>query len=63
MDIGSKLKELRKSKKIKIRELIALLGISRSQYFKKENNIHKTTLEELTQLKNFYGVDGNYFFN
>lgn len=63
MDIGSRVKELRRSKKIKIKELLAVLEISRSHYFKKEKNIHPFYPKEIAKLIDFYGVDGNYFFD
>jgi len=54
--IGKNLASLRKSKKLKQRELAELLGIERSNYAYYESGGHKIPLDILVKLADYYGV-------
>ena len=55
-DIGEKLKELRKSRKLSIRKVSEASGFSISFLSKLENGKSSITIKNLIKLLNFYGV-------
>ena len=60
--IGKRLKLIRQNKKKKVLEVAGVLGLSKSQYLKKESGKHKVTADEIQKLIIFYGVYANYFY-
>lgn len=60
--IGERLRFIRRENKVRILEVASLLGISKTQYLKKERDEHKITAEEIQKLVDFYGVSASYFF-
>ena len=61
INVGSKLKILRKQKKITQQELADKLSISRASVSNWEIGRRKPNLHELATICDFYGVDLSYF--
>ena len=60
VDVGSRLKELRKSKHLTLRQVAESTNISRSNLSEVENNEHGINATNLNTLANFYGVTTDY---
>lgn len=61
MDLGTKIKELRKSRHLKQDDLAEVLGITRGQISNLEHNRRGLSLEQLNKLCNYFKVDMEYF--
>jgi transcriptional regulator with XRE-family HTH domain len=55
--LGEYLKKMRKEKKLTLKELSKLSGVSYSQISKIESNIHKPTVDTLVRLSNALSID------
>ena len=61
MDLGTKIKELRKSRHLRQDDLAEVLSLSRGQISNLEHNRRSLNLEQLQKLCNFFKVDMEYF--
>lgn len=61
MDLGKKIKELRKSRHLKQDDLAEILGITRGQISNLEHNRRSLSLEQLQKLCNYFKIDMEYF--
>ena len=61
MDLGTKIKELRKSRHLKQDDLAEILGITRGQISNLEHNRRSLNLKQLETLCNYFKVDMEYF--
>lgn len=62
IDIGTKVRKLRKKYNITIQELCNKTGLSYSFLSNFENNKHSITVSNLSKIANFFNVELNYFF-
>ena len=63
MEIGSKLKELRKSFELTQEELASKLNISRVNYTRYENNNVRPDYETIIKIADFYDISLDELFN
>lgn len=63
MDLGKKLKELRKSEKLTQSELSSILQISRVNYTRYETNKVRPDYETLIKIADFYDISLDDLFN
>ncbi len=63
MDLGKKLKELRKSEKLTQLELSSILQISRVNYTRYETNKVRPDYETLIKIADFYDISLDDLFN
>ena len=61
MDLGTRIKELRKSRHLKQDDLAEVLGITRGQISNLEHNRRSLSLEQLQKLCNYFKIDIEYF--
>lgn len=61
MNLGTKIKELRKSRHLKQDDLAEILGITRGQISNLEHNRRSLNLKQLETLCNYFKVDMEYF--
>ena len=61
VELGKRIKELRKSRSLKQGDLSALLGISRGQISNLEHGRRSLNLKQLEKLCAFFKVDMEYF--
>ena len=61
MDIGTKIKELRKSRHLTQDDIAEVLGITRGQISNLEHNRRSLSLEQLKKLCDYFKVDMEYF--
>ncbi|ARW39859.1 helix-turn-helix transcriptional regulator [Bacillus amyloliquefaciens] len=59
---GVKLKKLRKSKKLTLRDLADKLGVTHSYLSKIERGVTNPSLKMINSLAEFFDVDQSYFF-
>ncbi|AII36488.1 MULTISPECIES: helix-turn-helix domain-containing protein [Bacillus] len=59
---GLKLKKLRKSKKLTLRDLADKLGVTHSYLSKIERGVTNPSLKMINSLAEFFDVDQSYFF-
>lgn len=57
MDIGTRLKELRRNKGYKQNEVAGILGLNKTSYNKIENNNRSLNVNELREISALYQVD------
>lgn len=62
MEIGRKIKELRDSRKLTVRELGSNIGMSFSHISKIERGENSPSIETLEKLAEFFNIDISYFF-
>ncbi len=62
MDIGTKLKQLRKEKGITQKVIASYLGIRRNTYSQYESNARTPSIEILQKIASYYNVLGTFFF-
>ena len=63
MDIGAKLRELRLSNNLTQTQLAEILGLSRVNYTRYENNVVRPDYETIVKLADFYDVSLDELFN
>ena len=61
MDLGTRIKELRKSRHLKQDDLAEILGITRGQISNLEHNRRSLNLKQLETLCNYFKIDLEYF--
>lgn len=61
MELGTRIKELRKSRHLKQDDLAEVLGLSRGQISNLEHNRRSLSLKQLQMLCEFFKVDLEYF--
>lgn len=60
MDLGEKIRTLRKAKNMKQQELAEKLGVHSKHISRYENNLSKPSLEILLKLRDIFGVSLDY---
>lgn len=60
MDIGARLKKLRKSKELSQNNVAEKIGLNVTSYNKIENNNRSLTVDELRNISNFFEIDPKY---
>lgn len=63
MDIGAKLRELRVSNNLTQAQLAKILGLSRVNYTRYENNVVRPDYETIVKLADFYDISLDELFN
>lgn len=61
MDLGTRIKELRKSRHLTQDDIADVLGITRGQISNLEHNRRSLSLEQLNKLCEYFKVDMQYF--
>lgn len=61
MELGTRIKELRKSRHLKQDDLAEVLGLSRGQISNLEHNRRSLSLKQLQMLCEYFKVDMEYF--
>lgn len=61
MDLGTRIRELRKSRHLKQDDLAEILGITRGQISNLEHNRRSLNLKQLETLCNYFKIDMEYF--
>lgn len=61
MDLGTRIKELRKSRHLKQDDLAEILGITRGQISNLEHNRRSLNLKQLETLCSYFKIDMEYF--
>lgn len=59
----NKIKELRKSKKLRQEDLAVILGVTRQTIIAIENNKYDPTLELAMKISEFFGISVNEIFS
>jgi transcriptional regulator with XRE-family HTH domain len=62
IDIGTRIRKLRKKHNVTIQELCNKTGLSYSFLSNLENNKHSITVSNLSKIANFFKVELSYFF-
>ncbi|AJH24015.1 hypothetical protein XM40_08320 [Bacillus velezensis] len=60
--VGTKIKRLRKDRKLTLRETAEKVGLDHSYLSKIERGVQNPSLKTIESLSNFFNVDRSYFF-